>query len=82
LRRQSGSWGADASRGMNQASRGLAIAFGFVAAVVIFFFAGRLVDSWLGIEPWAEVVGSIIGWVAGVVVVFYAVQRPDGGGKG
>jgi F0F1-type ATP synthase assembly protein I len=70
-----GGLGADASRGMNQASRGLAVAFGFVGVVLVFFGAGRLLDKWLGTEPWLQVVGSIAGWVLGVIVVYYMSQR-------
>ena len=72
---RSGSLGGDASRGMNQASRGHAVAFGFVGCVLAFFGAGRLLDGWLGTEPWLQVVGSIVGWVLGVVVVYYMSQR-------
>ena len=63
------------TRGMNQASYGLSVAFAFVAVVLIFFFAGRWLDEALGIRPWAEVVGAVVGWVLGVVVVYQASQR-------
>ena len=71
----SGGFGAQASRGMNQASRGHAAAIGFVLVVLLFFGAGRLLDEWLGIEPWGTVVGSIVGWVLAVVVVYYMSLR-------
>ncbi|HEY7876032.1 MAG TPA: AtpZ/AtpI family protein [Actinomycetota bacterium] len=74
-RRGSGSFGSDAARGMNQASRGHAVAIGFVLVVLLFFGAGRLLDNWAGTEPWGTVVGSIVGWVLGVVVVYYMAQR-------
>jgi hypothetical protein len=73
--RGSGSFGSDAARGMNQASRGHAVAIGFVLVVLLFFGAGRLLDNWAGTEPWGTVVGSIVGWVLGVVVVYYMAQR-------
>ena len=60
---------------MNQASYGLAVAFGFVAVVLIFWLAGRWIDGLLEIEPWAQVVGAIVGWIAGVGVVYVAAQR-------
>lgn len=60
---------------MNQASYGLSVALGFVGVVMLFWFTGRLIDGWLDIEPWAQVVGSIGGWVAGVFVVYHASQR-------
>jgi F0F1-type ATP synthase assembly protein I len=70
-----GGFGADAARGMNQASRGLTVAFGFVIVVLLFVGAGRLLDNWAGTDPWGTVVGSIVGWVLGVVVVYYMAQR-------
>jgi F0F1-type ATP synthase assembly protein I len=60
---------------MTQASRAHAVAFGFVGTVLLMFGAGRLLDGWLGTEPWLQVIGSIAGWVVGVVVVYYASQR-------
>lgn len=74
-RRDSGGFGAQASRGMHQASRGHAAAIGFVLVVLLFFGAGRVLDGWAGIEPWGTVVGSIVGWVLGVVVVYYMTLR-------
>jgi F0F1-type ATP synthase assembly protein I len=69
------SMGAAMSKGMSQASYGLSVAFGFVAVVMISWGIGRWIDGLLGIAPWAQVVGAIVGWVAGVVVVYYAAQR-------
>ena len=63
------------ARGMSEASRGLSIAFGFVLVVVAFWFAGRWLDGWLSSEPWFQIVGAIVGWVLGVVTVYYAVRR-------
>ncbi len=63
------------AEGMNKASYGLSVALGFVAAVMIFWLAGKVLDGWLGTEPWAQVVGAVVGWVAGVFVVVYAAQR-------
>ena len=74
-RREPEGFGAQASRGMNQASRGHAAAIGFVLVVLLFFGAGRLLDGWLGTEPWGTVIGSIAGWVLGVVVVYYMSLR-------
>ncbi len=73
----SGSPGSDMAKGMSQASYGLAVAFGFVGVLIGFWFVGRLLDGWLGTEPWIQVVGAIVGWVAGVIVVFYASQRKE-----
>jgi F0F1-type ATP synthase assembly protein I len=60
---------------MNQASRGLAMAFGFVGVVLAFFLAGRGLDHWLGITPWAEVIGSLLGWVGGTLTVYYGTKQ-------
>ena len=72
-----GSAGSDMAKGMSQASYGLSVAFGFVGVVMGFWFIGRLVDGWLGIAPWAQVVGSVAGWALGVVVVYYAAQKGE-----
>ena len=72
-----GSAGSDMAKGFSQASYGLSVACGFVGCVIGLWFVGRLVDGWLGIEPWAQVVGSVAGWVLGVVVVYYAAQKGE-----
>ena len=69
------STGASMTQGMNQASYGLSVAFAFVATLLAFFFAGRWIDGLLGITPWAQVLGAIVGWVLGVIVVLQASQR-------
>jgi F0F1-type ATP synthase assembly protein I len=56
-------------------AKGLTLAFEFAAAVFVFWFAGRLVDNWLGSEPWGQIVGGVIGWIGGTLHVYYAVQR-------
>ena len=70
----SNSLGSSMSRGMAQASYGLSVAFAFVAIVMGFWWIGRQVDIHLGLEPWAQVVGTVVGWVLGVVVVYYVAQ--------
>lgn len=72
---RAGGSGSDMAKGLSQASWGLAVAFGFVGVVVLGWLAGRLVDGLLDIEPWAQVVGAVAGWVGGVFVVYYAAQR-------
>lgn len=62
------------AKGMSQASQGLSVAFGFVGVALGFWFLGRWVDDLLGIEPWAQIVGAILGWVLGVVTVFYMAK--------
>ena len=63
------------ARGLSQASWGLSVALGFALIVVVCWGAGRLLDNWLGIEPWAQVIGAVGGWILGVVVVYYAALR-------
>jgi F0F1-type ATP synthase assembly protein I len=72
---RAGSSGSDMAKGLSQASWGLAVAFGFVGVMLGGWLVGRLVDSLLDIEPWAQVVGAIAGWVGGVFVVYFAAQR-------
>ncbi len=65
---RSGDWAA-------MAGRMLSLAFEFTGAVLMFWFLGRLVDGWLGIQPWAQIAGSLVGWLGGVLHVYYAVYR-------
>lgn len=69
--------GSDMAKGMSQASYGLSVAFGFVLTLLAGWGLGRVLDNWLGTEPWIQVVGAVIGWVGGVFVVYYAAQRPQ-----
>jgi F0F1-type ATP synthase assembly protein I len=78
MRKQPGpreSLGSAMSKGMSQASYGLSVAFAFAGLVLALWGAGRLVDGWIGTEPWAQVAGAVAGWALGVVVVYYAAQR-------
>ncbi len=68
-------WGPDAARGMSEASRGLGLASGFVVCVIGFWLVGRAVDGWLGIEPWGQLAGALLGWALGFLYVFYAAQK-------
>ena len=63
------------STGRGDVGKGMSLAFEFAGAVFLFWFLGRLVDNWLGIEPWGQVVGAVIGWVGGFLHVYYATQR-------
>ncbi|MGH7458037.1 MAG: AtpZ/AtpI family protein [Longimicrobiaceae bacterium] len=45
--------------------------FQFAAAILLFLFAGRWLDSRLGTEPWLLIGGVFVGAVAG----FYALYR-------
>ena len=67
---------------MAVAASGLSLAFEFAGAVFLFWFVGRLVDNWLGIEPWAQVIGSLVGWGGGFAHVYYRTQQDDRKGRG
>ena len=61
------------SRG--EAAKGMSLAFEFAGAVFLFWFFGRLVDNWLGTEPWGQIVGAVLGWIGGILHVYYATQN-------
>ena len=61
-------------RGSPEFGRGLSLAFEFAGAVFLFWLLGRLVDNWLGTEPWFQVIGSLIGWAGGFLHVYYATK--------
>lgn len=52
--------------------KGMSLAFEFAGAVFLFWGVGKLLEGWLGFEPWGQVVGGIIGWIGGVLHVYYA----------
>jgi F0F1-type ATP synthase assembly protein I len=66
-----GGIGADYSRGMAQAGRGLGFAAGFVGITLGCFYVGRLIDRWLGTEPVFLIIGTIVGFVLGFIAVYY-----------
>jgi F0F1-type ATP synthase assembly protein I len=66
---------------MADMASGLSLAFEFAGAVFLFWFLGRLVDGWLNTEPWAQVLGAIIGWAGGIAHVYYAAQRREQRGR-
>lgn len=74
MSKRSDRFGSSAS----QAASGLTLAFEFAGAVFLFWFLGWLVDGWLDIRPWGQIVGSVIGWVGGFLHVYYASQRRQG----
>jgi F0F1-type ATP synthase assembly protein I len=57
------------------AAMGMSLAFEFAGAVALFLFLGWLVDRWLGIDPWGQVTGGVIGWFGGVAHVYYSSQN-------
>jgi F0F1-type ATP synthase assembly protein I len=57
------------------AAKGLSLAFEFAGAVFMFWFLGRLVDNWLGTDPWGQLAGTLIGWAGGFLHVYYATRE-------
>ena len=76
-----GGIGRDMGRGFAEASQGLSLALGFVLPVIVLWLGGRAIDGWLGTDPWAQVVGSLLGWGLGFLYVLYGSQRLSGGPK-
>ena len=76
-----GGIGRDMGRGFAEASQGLSLALGFVLPVVVLWLGGRALDGWLGTHPWAQVVGSLLGWGLGFLYVYYGAQRMSGGSQ-
>ncbi len=62
-----------------EAARGLSLAFEFTGAVFLFWFLGRLLDNWLGLGPWGQLTGTLIGWFGGFMHVYYATREETGG---
>lgn len=53
----------------------MSLGFEFAGAVFLFWFIGRLLDEWLGTDPWAQVAGAVVGWIGGIVHVYVHTQR-------
>ena len=67
------------SKGTRTAASGFGMAFSlafeFAGAVALFWLLGWLVDRWLDISPWGQVSGAVVGWIGGILHVYYAVER-------
>ena len=57
-----------------EAARAMSLAFEFAGAVFLFWGAGWLVDRWLGTDPWVQLGGGVIGWIGGILHVYYATR--------
>lgn len=55
-------------------ARGFSLAFEFVGAVFLFWLFGRLLDNWLGTEPWIQVIGALVGWGGGFLHIYYRLK--------
>jgi F0F1-type ATP synthase assembly protein I len=54
--------------------RGLSLSLAFAGIFVLGWVAGRFVDHRFGIDPWGQVVGSMLGFALSFITVLYAVQ--------
>lgn len=66
--------GADMARGASEAARWLAVPIGLVFWVSAFWLTGRWIDGRWDTEPWAQLVGAIVGFAVGFTYVFWAVK--------
>ena len=60
--------------------RYMGLGFEVVAPVVLFMFAGYLLDRWIGSEPWFFLVGALLGIAAGMYNLFRRFRPPGEGG--
>ena len=54
--------------------RAFSLGFEFVIGAMLFWLLGRFVDGRFGTEPWGQVVGAVVGWVAGFLHVYYKTK--------
>lgn len=57
------------------------VGLSFVFALVIGFWGGRLLDGWLGTDPWLSLVGFFFGLAAGIVNVYRVMRLAGPSGK-
>jgi F0F1-type ATP synthase assembly protein I len=76
---RSGKVGPPVPKGQRTAASGFGMAFSlafeFAGAVALFWLLGWFVDRWLDIAPWGQVAGAVVGWIGGILHVYYAVER-------
>jgi F0F1-type ATP synthase assembly protein I len=58
----------------------LNVGFELVVPVVLFMFAGYMLDGWLGSEPWFLLVGALAGIAVGFYNLFRRFLPPGEGG--
>jgi ATP synthase protein I len=61
----------------NEAGRVMGVGLQFAAAIVLFLFAGKWVDSKLGTEPWFLLLGVLVGLVGGFVSLYRQLSTPQ-----
>ena len=73
------------ARGAAEAAQWLAVPIGLVFWVTVFWLGGRWIDGRFNTEPWAQLVGTVVGCAVGFVYVFWAVRvamsRSNGSGN-
>ena len=52
----------------------MSLAFEFAGAVFLFWLVGKLLDGWLDTDPWAQVIGGVVGWIGDIVHVYVHTQ--------
>ena len=72
--KQPSSPGADMARGAQEAARWLSVPVGLVFWVSVFWLTGRWIDGRWDTDPWAQLVGAVVGFAAGFTYVFWAVR--------
>jgi ATP synthase protein I len=58
----------------------IGLGFEIIVPVVLFMFAGYVLDGWLGSGPWFFLVGALAGIAAGFYNLFRRILPPGGGG--
>ena len=58
----------------------LSLGFEMIVPVVLFMFAGYMLDGWLGSGPWLFLVGALVGIAVGFYNLFRRFLPPGGGG--
>lgn len=53
------------------------VGIGMVAAAAVGLVGGRFIDNWLGSSPWATVIGTLLGLIAGLWSAYKKVARDE-----
>lgn len=53
------------------------VGIGMVAAAAVGLVGGRFIDNWLDSSPWATVVGTLLGLIAGLWSAYKRVARDE-----
>lgn len=58
----------------------LGLGFEMIVPIVLFMFAGYMLDGWLDSGPWLFLVGALAGIAVAFYVLFRRILPPGGGG--